>query len=73
MTSFAVSATSDVELLVGARAIGAAMGVSAKRIYDMTEAGQFPAVKLGGSIAIRKAKLLEFLEGLETASVRASA
>lgn len=61
--------TNQLEMIVGAKQIGAAMGVSAKRIYDMTEAGQFPAVKLGGSIAIRKAKLLEFLEGLETASV----
>lgn len=57
--------TNELEMLVGAKNIGAAMGVSAKRIYDMTEAGQFPAIKLGGSIAIRKAKLLEFLESLE--------
>lgn len=60
--------TNELEMLVGAKNIGAAMGVSAKRIYDMTEAGQFPAVKLGGSIAIRKAKLLEFLESLEAAA-----
>lgn len=60
--------TNELEMLVGAKNIGAAMGVSAKRIYDMTEAGQFPAIKLGGSIAIRKAKLLEYLEGLEAAA-----
>ncbi len=65
--------TNELEMLVGAKNIGAAMGLSAKRIYDMTEAGQFPAIKLGGSIAIRKAKLLEFLEGLESSNVRASA
>lgn len=63
----------ELEMIVGARKIGEALGLPSRRIYDMADRGELPTVKLGGSLAIRKAKLLEFVQGLETASVRASA
>lgn len=63
----------ELEMIVGARKIGEALGLPSRRIYEMGDRGELPIVKLGGSLAIRKVKLLEFLEGLESSSVRASA
>ncbi len=58
----------ELEMIVGARKIGEAMGLSSRRIYELVDRGELPAVKLGGSLAIRKTKLLGFLEGLEVAA-----
>ncbi|MGV1775378.1 helix-turn-helix domain-containing protein [Agrobacterium fabrum] len=58
----------ELEMIVGARKIGEALGLSSRRIYELADRGELPTVKLGGSLAVRKAKLLEFLESLEAAT-----
>lgn len=55
----------ELEMIVGARKIGEALGLSPRRIYELADRGELPTVKLGGSLAVRKAKLLEYLESLE--------
>lgn len=59
----------DFEMIVGAKNIGAAIGVPAKRIYEMVERGTIPVIRLGGGLAIRKTKLAEWIEQLEAAGV----
>lgn len=56
------------ELIVGARAIAEAIGLTPKRVYDMHEARELPTVKIGKSVAIRRTRLAEFINGLEASA-----
>ncbi len=55
----------ELEMIVGARKIGEALGLPSRRIYEMSDRGEIPTVKLGGSIAVRRARLAEWLTSLE--------
>lgn len=59
----------DFEMIVGAKAIGGILGVPPKRIYEMVERKTIPVVRFGGSIAIRRQRLAEWIEQLEAAGV----
>lgn len=56
------------ELIVGAKAIAEAIGVKSKRVHNMSERGEIPVFKLGGSIAIRRSMLNSWISSLEAAS-----
>ena len=57
----------EFELIIGARAIADALSLPRRRIYELIDAGQIPTIKVGGSVAIRKVKLLEWVKSLEAA------
>lgn len=63
------AANGSLELLVGASAIAKALGLTARRIYEMSDKKELPGlIKLGSSIAIRRQRLAEWLDGLEAAA-----
>lgn len=57
----------NCELLTGAAQIADALNVPRRKVYAMIEAGTIPTIKIGGTVAIRKAKLASWLESLEAA------
>lgn len=64
-TSYEI-ANRSLELLVGASAIATALGLTARRIYEMSDKKELPGlIKIGSSIAIRRKRLAEWLETLE--------
>ncbi len=54
-----------LDLLYGARKIGAFLGISARKTYYLLETGALPAFKLGKQWCARKSSLLEFIAQLE--------
>ncbi|WP_043623597.1 helix-turn-helix domain-containing protein [Ensifer sp. ZNC0028] len=61
----------NLELLTGANAIAKVLGVSPRRVYSMAETGTLPAFKLGGTVAIRRSKLAEWIADLEASALAA--
>lgn len=59
----------DTELLMGASAIAAALSIPRRKVYAMAENGTIPTIKVGGTVAIRKKRLVEWLASLEAAGV----
>jgi excisionase family DNA binding protein len=60
---------SELEMIVGAKNIAATIGLPARRVYELAETGAMPTIKIGGSIAIRKTKLAQWIEQLEAQSI----
>ncbi len=57
----------ETAVLVGAKQIGEALNVPAKKIYTLLSTNSIPCVfKLGGKIAARRASLEQWLIDLET-------
>lgn len=64
-TNTEVSAT---EVIMGAAAISKALGgLTRRQVYNLVENGTLPVIKLGNAVAIRKVKLIQYLEQLEAA------
>ncbi|URK88018.1 helix-turn-helix domain-containing protein [Rhizobium sp. RCAM05350] len=57
----------DTEVLMGADAIATAMGIPRRKVYAMIQSRTIPTIKIGGTVALRKAKLAEWLMALEAA------
>lgn len=57
--------TNQTQMIVGAKNIAAETGLSPRRIYALVDQGKIPVLKIGSSIAIRRASLAAWLEGLE--------
>jgi hypothetical protein len=53
------------DLMIGAEPIAAWLGVSVRQIFYMHETKKLPLFKIGGRVAGRKSKLMEFIEELE--------
>jgi predicted DNA-binding transcriptional regulator AlpA len=49
------------ELLIGAPAIAAALGIRRRQVYKLQDAGILPTFKLGGSVAARRSTLTAWL------------
>lgn len=58
----------STEIIVGARAIGEAIGVPTSRINFMVRRKEIPVFKMGGSIAIRRTKLEAWISEMEAAA-----
>ncbi|SCX31077.1 hypothetical protein DSM25558_5113 [Agrobacterium sp. DSM 25558] len=59
------------EVIVGAKAIGEAIGVKTRRVHLMIDKGEIPVFRLGGSIAMRRSTLNSWISSLEAASLSA--
>lgn len=57
-----------VDLIYGAAAIGAVLGLSRRQIYHLCESGLLPAFKIGSTVCARRSSLIAWLQNLETAS-----
>jgi hypothetical protein len=55
------------DLMIGAEPIAAWLGVSARQLFYMHETKKLPLFKIGGRLAGRKSKLMQFIEELERA------
>ncbi|SCX29417.1 DNA binding domain, excisionase family [Agrobacterium sp. DSM 25558] len=58
----------QTEMIVGAKQIAAATGLSSRRIYALAEQGKLPVLKIGATLAIRRAALADWIAGLEQAA-----
>lgn len=58
----------NTEIIVGARAIAEAIGVTARRINFMVKRKEIPVFKMGGSIAIRRTKLEAWISEMEASA-----
>lgn len=56
---------SQTQMIVGAKNIAAATGLPPRRIYALADQGQLPVIKIGSSIAIRRAALAAWIDALE--------
>lgn len=56
------------DLLLGANAIAAHLGISARQIYRLIYADAIPTFKLGGSVAARRSSLAKWMAEAEKAS-----
>ena len=56
------------DLLIGANAIAAALGITRRQAYKLIYAGDLPTFKLGGSVAARRSSLNSWLANLEAAA-----
>lgn len=57
----------DMKLIFGAEAISEETGIPATVLSSMADSGEFPAIKIAGSIAIRRTRLTEWISMLESA------
>jgi len=53
------------DVLMGAGAIAAYLGLTARQVYRLVYADEIPAFKLGGSIAARRTTLARWLDDVE--------
>lgn len=53
------------DLLIGANAIAAALGITRRQTYKLIYGDELPTFKLGGSVAARRSTLNGWLAGLE--------
>lgn len=58
----------DMKLLFGADAISEEIGIPADVIRTMADAGEIPILRLGGELAIRRERLVEWLAALESST-----
>jgi predicted DNA-binding transcriptional regulator AlpA len=49
------------DLLIGAPAVAAALGIKTRQVYKLLYAGILPTFKLGGSVAARRSTLAAWL------------
>lgn len=57
----------DGDLLMGANAIAATLGITRRQAYRLIYDGLLPTFKLGGTVSARKSSLLRWLEAQERA------
>lgn len=56
------------DLLLGANAIAAALGIKRRQAYRLIYDGDLPTFKLGGSVAARRSTLAQWLSQKESAA-----
>lgn len=55
------------DLLIGANAIAAALGITRRQTYKLIYGDELPTFKLGGSVAARRSTLIKWLEQIDVA------
>ncbi len=58
----------EADLLIGAPAISAFLGISSRQVYRLTYDGVLPHFKLGGSVAARRSSLTKWMVEQERAA-----
>ncbi|CAN7501847.1 helix-turn-helix domain-containing protein [Mesorhizobium caraganae] len=54
------------DLLMGANAIAATLGITRRQAYRLIYGGMLPTFKLGGTVSARRSSLLRWLSEQET-------
>lgn len=62
--------TTELDLLTGAEAIAAFMGLKPRRVYHLAETQKLPVFRLGATLCARKSTLLAWIERMEGAAVK---
>ncbi|MFC3074971.1 helix-turn-helix domain-containing protein [Shinella pollutisoli] len=62
------SAPTEKDLLMGADAIAAFLGVTRRQVYRLVYDGIIPSFKLGGTVAARRSSLTKWMETIEASS-----
>lgn len=57
--------TNELDLLSGADAIAAFMGLKVRRVYHLAETERLPVFRLGATLCARRSTLLRWIEGME--------
>lgn len=52
----------NLEILAGANAIAAALGLKRRQVYALIDNGHLPTFKLGGTVCARKSTLAKWLD-----------
>jgi hypothetical protein len=58
-------ATDELDLLTGADAIAAFMGVKPRRVYHLAETLRLPVFRLGATLCARRSTLIRWIEDME--------
>lgn len=53
------------ELIIGAKQIAAAIGITPRRVYALADKGSLPTLKIGSTIAMRRDRIAEWIKSLE--------
>jgi hypothetical protein len=59
----------DLDLLSGADAIGAFMGMKPRRIYHLAETRRLPVFRIGSTLCARRSTLIRWIEDMERAAI----
>ena len=62
----------EVDLLTGADAIAAFVGVKPRRIYHLAETKRLPVFRLGATLCARRSTLVKWIESMERDSFEMS-
>jgi hypothetical protein len=57
-----------LDLLTGADAIAAFMGVKPRRIYHLAETQRLPVFRMGSTLCARRSTLLRWIEDMESSA-----
>jgi excisionase family DNA binding protein len=61
--------TEELDLLTGAEAIAAFMGVKPRRVYHLAEAQRLPVFRMGSTLCARRSTLLRWIEDMEQSAL----
>ena len=56
------------DLLIGAKAIGEALGITRRQVFHLIEKSLLPTFRLGASVAARRSTLMKWLTEQEAAA-----
>jgi excisionase family DNA binding protein len=59
----------ELDLLSGAEAIAAYIGVRPRRIYHLAETRRIPVFRIGSTLCARRSTLLRWVEDMERAAI----
>jgi excisionase family DNA binding protein len=59
----------ELDLLSGAEAIAAYIGVKPRRIYHLAETRRLPVFRIGSTLCARRSTLLRWIEDMERAAI----
>jgi excisionase family DNA binding protein len=59
----------NLDLLSGAEAIAAYVGVTPRRIYHLAETGRLPVFRIGSTLCARRSTLRRWIEDMERAAI----
>jgi excisionase family DNA binding protein len=61
--------TDELDLLSGAEAIAAYIGVKPRRVYHLAEGRRIPVFRIGSTLCARRSTLLRWVEDMERAAI----
>ena len=62
----------EIDLLTGADAIAAFMGIKVRRVYHLAETQRLPVFRLGATLCARKSTLLSWIESMENQAMNSN-